>query len=256
MSPAGPPPDEDGPEGGFLTRWSRLKRRPDAEPPAPVAEPAPVIDPPDEREVVPAVAQDPDEAERQSILASLPSIESITATTDISGFMHRLVPHAIRNAALRAAWTADPAIRDFLNDARDYALDYNTPGMAPGYGPLTESDDVQAMVGQIFGKPVDKSLAFLPESPEEDACGSESQSDPAAVHAAAQQVAPGEPELVAVRRSDRSQTAEIPHATSDGSPLAASDHADAAPQQEESHLTLSHSNSGGYRRRGGRATPA
>ena len=53
---------------------------------------------------------------------------------------------------MRRAWESDPAIAGFENPARDYALDWNTPGGAPGYGPLTESDDVAEMVRGIFGE--------------------------------------------------------------------------------------------------------
>jgi hypothetical protein len=54
------------------------------------------------------------------------------------------VPEALRRQALRALWSADPAIRDFVSPALDYAYDYNAPGGAPGYGPLTDSDIAQA----------------------------------------------------------------------------------------------------------------
>jgi hypothetical protein len=37
--------------------------------------------------------------------------------------------------ALREIWRTDPAVRDFVGPA-DYAWDWNTPGDAPGYGPL------------------------------------------------------------------------------------------------------------------------
>ena len=39
-------------------------------------------------------------------------------------------PQALRSAALRKAWTADPLIRDFVNSL-DYGWDFNTPGGLP-----------------------------------------------------------------------------------------------------------------------------
>src|SRR3546814_8539167 len=44
----------------------------------------------------------------------------------------------------------DPAIRDFVGHARDYAYDWNTPGGVPGSGAL-QPEDVAAMVRRIFG---------------------------------------------------------------------------------------------------------
>src|SRR5690349_16629058 len=46
-------------------------------------------------------------------LASLPSLDSITAVTDVRAFLKPGVPAELASAALRRAWTADPAIRDF-----------------------------------------------------------------------------------------------------------------------------------------------
>jgi hypothetical protein len=143
-----PTPDE---EGGFLSRWSRRKRDVAAQagvPPADaVSDVAPPLAPPP---AAPDMAAEPalSEAElaeqRQKeldeLIASLPKVEEIDASTDVTGFLDARIPDALRNAALRATWISDPTIRDFVNDARDYALDYNTPGMAPGYGALSESD--------------------------------------------------------------------------------------------------------------------
>ena len=47
-------------------------------------------------------------------LTSLPSLESITAATDIRAFLAPGVPPELTRAALRRAWSADPAIRDFV----------------------------------------------------------------------------------------------------------------------------------------------
>jgi hypothetical protein len=85
-------------------------------------------------------------------IARLPSLESITAETDLTGFLRQGVPASLRKAALRRAWSLDPAIRDRVGDALDYAWDWNTPGGVPVSGPLWASDDVRAMLSRILGE--------------------------------------------------------------------------------------------------------
>lgn len=130
---------------GFLERWSRRKREANSSPPPEAQSPAKTAEAEAE-----ACLPDPDTITQEE-LAALPPVESIDGQTDVSVFLRKGVPAFLRNAALSRAWATDPAIRDFVNDARDYALDWNTPGGAPGYGPLTESDDVKDMVARIFG---------------------------------------------------------------------------------------------------------
>ena len=137
--------------GEFLSRWSRLKeearqaeRRPRSDDAAPPAADAPAPEG--------VAGSDPQEPElTPEELADLPKVEEITAASDISGFLRRGVPEALRNAALRKMWSLNPAIRDFVGEARDYAYDWNTPGGVPGSGALAPSDDVPAMVRQVFG---------------------------------------------------------------------------------------------------------
>jgi hypothetical protein len=100
-----------------------------------------------------------------------PKLEDFTPQTNLADFMRKGVPQALRLAALRKAWVLDPAIRDFVNDARDYAYDWNTPGGAPGYGPLNATpDEVKAMLRQVMGEAEPKVAedmaqeASLPES--------------------------------------------------------------------------------------------
>jgi hypothetical protein len=137
---------------GFLGRWSRRKleakevERKEIESTPPLSPPAAADG---------AAPADPDAITPEEI-AALPPIETIDATTDITVFLRKGVPEFLRNAALSRAWRSDPAIRDFVNDARDYALDWNTPGGAPGYGPLTESDRIEEMVSRIFGDPEER----------------------------------------------------------------------------------------------------
>jgi hypothetical protein len=83
----------------------------------------------------------------------LPRIEDFTPETDLTPFLRNGVPVALRNAALRRMWTLDPAIRNGVGDALDYAYDWNIAGGVPGSGPLLPSDDVEAMVRSIMSRP-------------------------------------------------------------------------------------------------------
>ena len=150
---AGQPGDAE--EGGFLSRWSRRKRDvaakeavqqtapqtlPQTLPPIGDATSQPVPDRADEPALSEVERAERRQRELDELIASLPKVEEIDASTDVTGFLDARIPDALRNAALRQTWISDPTIRDFLNDAREYALDYNTPGMAPGYGQLSESE--------------------------------------------------------------------------------------------------------------------
>jgi Protein of unknown function (DUF3306) len=83
--------------------------------------------------------------------ADLPSIESFTANTDITGFLQSRVPAELTRAALRRAWASDPAIRDFIGIA-DNQWDFNDPNAIPGFGPLQEQDSAPALLAQALGR--------------------------------------------------------------------------------------------------------
>ena len=61
------------------------------------------------------------------------------------------MPEHLRNAALRKSWALDPAIRNYVNPALEYAYDWNTPGGVPGTGEIGAGMDVARMVLQIMG---------------------------------------------------------------------------------------------------------
>jgi hypothetical protein len=57
----------------------------------------------------------------------------------------------VRRAAIRRAWIADPAIRDFVGLAEN-AWDFNDPNAMAGFGPLDYSaEQVDALVRRIVG---------------------------------------------------------------------------------------------------------
>ena len=70
---------------------------------------------------------------------SLPPIETIGAGSDIRPFLAKGVPAHLTRAALRRAWSADPAIRDFIGLSEN-SWDFNSPSGVPGFGPLTIED--------------------------------------------------------------------------------------------------------------------
>jgi hypothetical protein len=183
--------------GEFLSRWSRLKeeaRRAERGPQPEAEEPAATAPPPEAEpaSMLPEPELTPEE------LAALPKLEEITAASDISGFLRRGVPDALRNAALRKMWTLDPAIRDFVGEARDYAYDWNTPGGVPGAGALDAGDDVAAMLRSVFGGSPPKEADAQP--------GVEGSQDREAVAASsgdASQVAASQREMPSEERAGR-----------------------------------------------------
>jgi hypothetical protein len=84
-------------------------------------------------------------------LAALPSIESITAETDIRGFLAPSVPAALVRAALRRVWTTDVKIRDFVGLA-DYDWDFNAAGSMAGFGPLESTDALRRQLADLIGR--------------------------------------------------------------------------------------------------------
>jgi hypothetical protein len=130
----------------FLARWARRKREV-------AAEDAKSSQPAEAARAADGNAADalPDLAARELPpfdLKDLPSVESITAETDLTPFFAPGVPPDIARAALRRAWATDPKIRDFVGLAEN-AWDYNTPGSMAGFGPLEMTDSLRQMVAQI-----------------------------------------------------------------------------------------------------------
>jgi hypothetical protein len=145
----------------LVVRWLRLKQESGkqqsgaASQPMP-AEPAPeasTVDEmpssgsrneqlPQEPETPPAATFDP---------ACLPPIESITGGSDIRLFMQSGVPAELMRAALRAAWVADPTIRDFVGIAESQ-WDFNDPTAMPGFGPMEAIDSVRSLAAHAASR--------------------------------------------------------------------------------------------------------
>ena len=86
--------------------------------------------------------------------AQLPSLDSIGPDTDIAAFLHRDVPPELTRAALRRAWTSDPAIKNFVGLVEN-GWDFNDPSAMGGFGPISP-EEVARLAGNV--------LAALPET--------------------------------------------------------------------------------------------
>jgi hypothetical protein len=135
-------PDEVDQDKSFLARWSQRKqqaKQPESKPDMPVAG----------DEVPPGTIVEAD-AGPELDLSSLPKLEELTETTDMAAFLRKGVPEHLRNAALRKSWALDPAIRNYVNPALEYAYDWNTPGGVPGNGEIEAGMNVARLVSQIM----------------------------------------------------------------------------------------------------------
>jgi hypothetical protein len=82
--------------------------------------------------------------------ASLPPIDSIGVGSDIRAFLAAGVPSDVTRAALRRAWSADPAIRDFIGLSENSG-DFNAPGGLPGFGALS-GDEARRLLDRLMGR--------------------------------------------------------------------------------------------------------
>ena len=136
-------PDKPEQDKGFLARWSQRKQE--------AKQPEPKQDSPAATSDVPSGSIAEVEAEPEFDLSTLPKLEELTETTDITAFLRKGVPEHLRNAALRKSWVLDPAIRNYVNPALEYAYDWNAPGGVPGNSELGAGIDIARMVSQIMG---------------------------------------------------------------------------------------------------------
>jgi hypothetical protein len=130
----------------FLSRWSQRKLSPQPEKSAP--EEKPQSPSPENRSVASPAA------ESEFDISTLPSLESITSQSDIRVFLQAGVPSALRHAALRRVWSADPAIRDFVGLSEN-SWDFNAPDTLPGFGSLS-AEEIQKAAERFFGPLVDE----------------------------------------------------------------------------------------------------
>jgi hypothetical protein len=82
-------------------------------------------------------------------LTTLPSLDSIDATTDVTSFLRPEVPADLARAALRRVWTSDPAIRDFVGLVEN-GWDFNDPSAMPGFGQISP-EEVAQLAAKLIG---------------------------------------------------------------------------------------------------------
>lgn len=138
----------------FILRWARLKRQSDTEREVDASHSNSKIMPKAALAVPPETAEQPwidATADEPFDPSSLPSIEEITATTDVRAFLESRVPAELTRAALRQVWTSDPAIRDFIGIAENQ-WDFNDPNAIPGFGPLEVTGNEPAGLISVVGR--------------------------------------------------------------------------------------------------------
>ena len=151
----------------FLARWSRRKQEATTSVAGPARDATAEVHAP-----APSERAAPESDSFETELSNLPTIESIDASTDITGFLRKGIPQELSRAALRRAWSADPAIRDFVGVAEN-AWDFNDPNAMPGFGALDYSTaQIDALARRIVGSMAQTSenlLDPLAEAAEDDA---------------------------------------------------------------------------------------
>jgi len=130
-------------DGNILSRWSKRKREALAQPAAEAETPVVEGD----------SAQADKGGEEPFDLSLLPDLETLTGESDIQSFLHKAVPDVLRNAALRKVWALDPAVRNYVGEALDYAYDWNTPGGVPGFGEILSDEQSVAFVRNLLAGP-------------------------------------------------------------------------------------------------------
>ena len=183
----------------FIGRWSKRK----AEAAAPESVPPPAVAPAAEisapAEAAPETPPEP--------APPLPSLDDVSPGRDIAAFFGKHVPEELRNAALRKAWTGDPAISGFIEMAENQ-WDFNSPGgaLAAGFGAMPAGFDAQALAESIMGTRPPQRLAETGESAETieaaDAGGDAALQQVESKEASANPAAASGRQLRPVRRAD------------------------------------------------------
>ena len=157
-------------EEGFLQRWSRRKQANRLAPTEP--SPSDQYKEGTDRDQggsarADAKASLPPGQSETAVPVTLPPIETIDRGTDIRPFLAAGVPQEMRRAALRRAWSADPAIRDFVGLSENF-WDSTSGSGIPGFGSLT-TDEARRLLEQLTG---------TPETPEKGQSRSEASEEP------------------------------------------------------------------------------
>ena len=106
---------------------------------------------------------------QQVDLASLPSIDAITATTDVRPFLAPGVPDAVKQKVLSKVWRADPIFSQ-IDPLQNYAEDFTDEAVAVPSGTLKTSyrvgrgflSDEEVAEWEQLSEPEEKGIGALP----------------------------------------------------------------------------------------------
>ena len=102
--------------------------------------------------------------------AQLPPLDAIGADTTIADFLRPGVPPELTRAALRRAWTSDPAIKNFVGLVEN-GWDFNDPAAMPGFGPIS-AEEVARLAGKLIeALPADQTKDESPSEPTSQRAG-------------------------------------------------------------------------------------
>jgi hypothetical protein len=162
---------ENSERKNFLTRWS--SRKVASRTPSPRQDAHPEGDPRDakgtsENDTLAKTSKDGDGQDNPPFdVAQLPPLDSIGPESDITAFLRKEVPPDLTRAALRRAWTSDPAIRDFVGLVES-GWDFNNPSAMAGFGTISAEE-----VARLAGKVIEALPEAAPENQTKDASASE-----------------------------------------------------------------------------------
>jgi hypothetical protein len=151
---------ENNERENFLTRWSSRKFATRTPPTQQDAERAPhdAEGTVDNGAVAKTGKEDVAQDDLPFDITQLPPLDSIGPDTDIAAFLRKEVPPDLTRAALRRAWTSDPAIKNFVGLVEN-GWDFNDPSAMAGFGAIS-AEEVARLAGKV--------LEALPEAAPED----------------------------------------------------------------------------------------
>jgi hypothetical protein len=161
---------------GFLARWSRRKHDAATDK---IKQSKPENTPGDIVSRTSAASLAPGENILPFDPASLPTIESIGAESDIRAFLEAGVTDDLARAALRRVWSLDLAIRDFVGLSEN-SWDFNALGAMAGFGPI-DGEEVGRVLTRLLGEPDTIAAAVHPPlilPPTDDSEKPADESDP------------------------------------------------------------------------------
>jgi hypothetical protein len=153
-------PESGDSEGPFLQRWSRRKREPDGEKPAPKAEAADAVSPGVSRAGAEAEAREL-QLQKNREAAEAIDLETLDAESDFSPFFKEGVPKVLRSAAMRVLWRSSPVFAN-LDGLNDYDENFGDPELIKkftgtawkiGKGYLRDDDETKDdLGGEVAGE--------------------------------------------------------------------------------------------------------